>query len=281
MIYILNPVRGKKRNTKTGVKKMAYTAKRHPHASKYGYLETKYPDRKRKVSQSVFNKRKAIQAQARYAGPKAYFRPKLMVDVTTGKVYASPLAGGSYTVNPNKGKLMAKRRKKYRRNPLTLVGRRNPSVLLGRKKVSRRRYRSNPAILKQAFSKAHLINIASLGVGFVGGIKAQKYINGMEALAKFRKFTGAIPFILGTFIALKSNKAAIKSVGAGVSLSGLYDLVTQNIPQLALSPVEGVDLDDEYYTNGALVDMDGEVIDMDGTDEDIVVGDNGSPYEMI
>ena len=142
--------------------------------------------------------------------------------------------------------------------------------------------------MKQAFSKKHLINITSLGVGFVGGIKAQKFINDVEALASFRKFTGVIPFLLGTVLAVKSRSEAVKSVGAGISLSGLYDLVTQNVPQIGLTPVEGVDLDDTSYY-GTAIDVDGTAIDMEGEDidvvgeydEDIVVGEDDSPYAMV
>ena len=179
-----------------------------------------------------------------------------------------------------KRKSRSRKRKAYRRNPVA------------KRRSTRRRYRRNPAggaIMKQAFSKNHIIKITSLGVGFVGGIKAQKFINGVEALANFRRFTGAIPFILGTVLAVKSKKEAVKAVGAGISLSGLYDLVTQNVPQNGLSPVEGVDLDDDMYY-GTAIDVDGTAIDVDGEDidvvgqeddDDIVVGEEDSPYAMV
>jgi hypothetical protein len=143
--------------------------------------------------------------------------------------------------------------------------------------------------MKQAFSRNHIVNIVSLGVGFVGGIKAHKFINDIEFLANYRRWTGIIPFILGTLVAVRGRSQAIKSVGAGLSLSGIYDLVTQNIPQIGLSPVEGVDLEDNSYY-GTAIDVDGTAIDMEGMDEDIavvgqdddyaVVGDD-SPYAMV
>lgn len=150
------------------------------------------------------------------------------------------------------------------------------------------------SVIKGAFGKQHIIEIVSLGVGYVGGIKAQKFINGVEALANYRRFTGVIPFVLGAILATKSKKSSVKSVGAGISLSGLYDLVTQNVPQIGLSPVEGVDLDDDSMYGTAL-DMDGNTIDMDGDDmdlvgnqnefvvgeDDYVMGDSDSPYAMI
>lgn len=193
-----------------------------------------------------------------------------------------------YIINPTKGRKlklggpnMAKR--KRRKASRT-------------RSVSKRKYRRNPGgrgLLKQAFNRKHIVNIASLGIGFVGGIKAQKYINQLDALVSYRRFTGLIPFILGTIIGVKGRREAIKSIGAGLSLSGLYDLVTQNVPQIGLSPVEGVDLDDDMYT-GTAIDLDGQVIDVDGDDDEtIVVGENdydeidvvgeseGSPYAMV
>lgn len=221
--------------------------------------------RRNKPSKSVMARRKAVKRNTRYQAGK-FFRPKLMV--SGGKVYASPQSGGSYTVNPRRMYMKRKRKKASK---------------------SRRRYRRNPAgrgIIKQAFSRKHIIGIASLGVGFVGGIKAQKYINNMEALMRFRRFTGLIPFILGTVLAVRAKNDAVKSVGAGLSLSGLYDLATQNIPQLQLSPVEGVDLDDDS-AYGTAIDVDGTAIDVEG-DEDVLVGEDdvelvgaGSPYAMV
>jgi hypothetical protein len=141
--------------------------------------------------------------------------------------------------------------------------------------------------MKQAFNKNHIIKIASLGVGFVGGIKVQKYINNMDMLVPYRRFTGLIPFIAGTMLAVKSRKASVQAVGAGLSLSGLYDIVTQNIPQLGLSTVEGVDIEDNSYY-GTAIDVDGTAIDMDGEDDVLVGEDNDievvgddSPYAMV
>lgn len=183
-----------------------------------------------------------------------------------------------------KGGPMAKRRKRRKAKKVMRrrTYRKNPA--------KRRRYRRNPAgrgILKSAFNKKHMVNILSLGVGFVGGIKAQKYINDMEFMANFRRFSGLIPFVLGTMLGIRGKGEAVKSVGAGLSLSGLYDLVTQNVPQIGLSPVEGVDLEDNTY--GTALDIDGTAIDVEG-DDTVLVGDDdlemvgesdGSPYAMV
>lgn len=240
---------------------------------KKGFLSSKVK-RSRKVSTSLMTARRRLRANQRYKRDAKFFRPKLMV-TKDGKVYASPKSGGSYTVNPRR-KTMARRRRK-----------------VSRRRITRRRYRRNPArggaIVRQAFSRKNILNVAGLGVGFIGGIKAQKYINNVEALMQFRRFTGAIPFILGTLLAVRSRRESIKSVGAGLSLSGLYDLVTQNIPQLNLSPVEGVDLDDDTnYNTGTAIDVDGTAIDVEGDDDVVVSADNtidvvgdASPYAMV
>jgi hypothetical protein len=212
--------------------------------------------------------RKKMRAIARYNKTARFFRPKLMVDVKTGKVYASPLAGGSYHVNPSRKSIMRKARKAVRHTV---------------RKVTRRRYKRNPIAIKQIFNKGQIIKVASIGAGFVGAIKAQKYVNSMAFLAKYRRFTGIIPMVAGLLLVLKGRKEMVKSLGTGVSLAGLYDLVTQNIPQLKLSPVEGVDLD----MDGLALDVNGEVIDLQGEtqlvgDDVSLVGEgNDSPYLMI
>jgi hypothetical protein len=279
MIYILNPTRGGKK-TKQGVKPMAKKRTVKRRKSTGSSLSGKV--KKTKASPLVIAKRRKLQNTKRYGSEGRYFRPKLMV-AEDGMVYASPLAGGSYKVNPMKGKSMAKKRKsrkKYKRNPVALIGKR------------RRSYKRNPAVLKQAFSAQNIKTIGAIGIGFVGGIKAHKYINDIDALAKYRKFTGVIPFILGTVIAVKGKKKLVKDAGTGLSLAGLYDLVTQNIPQLNLQTVEGVDIDDESYYDGTAVDLDGTVVDLEGEDydDDLVMGeddlelvgeDGEGPYAMV
>jgi hypothetical protein len=222
-----------------------------------------------------------------------------VIFIMNGKEYRRTKGGALKNISAKKGKSnMAKRRKKRsgarrkrrrtRRNPAVIVGRRNP-----RRRRRRRSYRRNPAItggIRRAFSRENIINVASLGVGFIGGIKAQKYMNQVEFFAKYRRWTGLIPFILGTIIAAR-GRAAVRSAGAGVSLSGLYDLVSQNIPALKLAPVEGIDLND---VDGALdIDMDGLDIDVDegtfgqddveivGDDDEVVVGEDDSPYMRV
>jgi len=239
---------------------------------------------RRKVSPGLMAKRKSVQKRKRYGTQKRYFRPKLMVDEKSGLVYASPLSGGSYLVNPRRKTMKRKRRKaaskrktvarrKYRKNP-----------------VARRKYRRNPVgrgILKQTFNKSNIMNIAGIGVGFIGGIKLHKFINNVEMLMNYRRFTGLIPLILGSIVAVRSRKSAMKSLGTGIALSGMYDLVSQNIPQLQLSPVEGIDLEDNAYygtaidVDGSTIDLEGEDINVLGEDVELVGEDNGSPYAMV
>lgn len=245
-------------------------------ATYMGYLGSRMPSKRNpKISQSLFERRMALQSFKRYGTNKStghqvrYFRPKLMVDVKTGKVYASPLAGGSYLVNPKRKKIMKRRRKSITR--------------FFAKKARRKAYRRNPIAIKKVISKQNLMTVATLGIGFVGGIKAHKYINNMSFLADYRRFTGLIPFVIGTLVALKGKKQSIKNIGAGVSLAGFYDLITQNVPQLKLAPVEGVDIEDNY--SGTVVDVNGQVVDLQGQDvvvgEDTVVGEDDSPYFTI
>lgn len=215
-----------------------------------------------------------------------------IINPTKGRKQKTLKGGSSMIRRRKKRRTRRVKRKAYRRNPVRRVKRRTR-----RRRITavrrRRTYRRNPSrtrgLLKTAFSRKHVINILSLGVGFVGGIKAQKYINGVEAFMNFRRWTGLIPFILGTIVAVRGKSEAVKSVGAGLSLSGMYDLVTQNIPQIGLAPVEGVDLDDTMY-QGTAIDLEGtNAIDLEGEDDvmvgdhdDIdVVGDDGSPYAMV
>lgn len=179
-----------------------------------------------------------------------------------------------------KARRKAVKRRTYRRNPAPK--RRRRRTVARRRTYKRRSYRRNPTKILKAFSQDNIINIASLGVGFIGGIKAQKFVNNVEALANFRRFTGAIPFVLGFFLAARAKKKSVQNVGAGLSLSGLYDLVSQNIPQIGLSPVEGVDLDDYDEDYGTAIDVDGTAIDLEGEDDDdILVGEDDDPIEVV
>lgn len=202
------------------------------------------------------------------------FRPRLAV--VGNRVYATPYSGAGYLVNPRRSK-MAK--KKYRRNQPLVVGRR------------KRSYRRNPALatsVRKAFSVQTLAPLAQIGTGFVVGIKAQPAINRIEFLAKMRRFTGFIPVAIGTFIAAAGKGKLAKNVGTGLGLAGLYDLVSQNIPQLKLMTVEGLDIDMaggyDDGINGIDIDMDGEEVEVVGEDEDtVVVGedDSDNPYLMV
>jgi len=211
------------------------------------------------------------------------------------KVYLINPCGAKKTKSQNKDKSkMAKKKRKYTKRR---------KVLVKRKAVSKRRYKRNPSMMKggikKIFSKDSIMHIGGIGLGFIAGIKGQKYINEMDAVSKYRKFTGLIPFILGSFVALK-GKAIMKSAGAGLASAGIYDLIVQNVPALQLAPLEGIDLDNDYSdydddyedVNGLDIDMDGDSIDVDdvmgedtiivGEDDPVLVGEDAdSPYEMI
>ena len=158
----------------------------------------------------------------------------------------------------------------YRRNPAAHY-RMNPRRRRRSGFRSLRSYRRNPVAIRKAFSRDNVVSTVALTGGFIVGVKAQKYINGMEFMARYRKFSGLVPFLLGTMVAVRGKGKAVKFAGSGVAAAGVYDLLTQNIPQLGLAPVEGVDVDysDEY------ADYNGVDIDMDGSDDDaMIVGDD-------
>jgi hypothetical protein len=124
-----------------------------------------------------------------------------------------------------------KSRKRHRRNPSR------------RHRGHARRYRRNPAALKQILNPTNFMQIGSVTVGFVAGAKVGGMIYnkffGTGPGAKVRRFAGLVTFALGTFAAGKVRNDNLKKAAAGLAAAGIYDLIAQNIPQAGLKPVNG------------------------------------------
>lgn len=166
------------------------------------------------------------------------------------------------------GRSMAKRRKRRtpvrrrarrrrRRNPVAVYRRKRRYTRIAprrtrmsrrmRRHVARRRrsYRRNPALpnILRAFRMPNLIDVAGVTTGFIVGVKATKFITQPVFMQNIRRFAGFVHIAIGFVLAGMGRQAFIKRMGAGFAAAGMYDLITQNIPQLALSPMEGVDLE--------------------------------------
>lgn len=160
-----------------------------------------------------------------------------------------------------------RRRRSRRRNPGPVILGGNPFRLGRRLRRGRRSYRRmNPAAalsmrsIKGAFSMPNLVNVAGITGGFVLGVKATQFIVKPAFMKNMRRFAGAVHVLAGFIIGAMGRKPLMKSLGLGFASAGIYDLVTQNVPQLKLSPVSGVDLDSGEDMSGA------DVIDISGAD---------------
>lgn len=201
-------------------------------------------------------------AKMRRGGLSGSYRPRLYIE--GGKVFASPLSDTSlrgYRVNP----------RRHAMRHMTLF------------RSHRRRYRHNPAALRAVMSKDNLFSVVGITGGFIAGVKGGKFIYS-KVPAAMRRFAGLITFALGTIIAVKVRNNLLKKAGVGVAASGVYDLLSQNIPALGLMPIAGIDLSmphtpryagEDYDIKGdtQLIgnEQDGDTIDVSG--ETVLVGD--------
>ena len=260
----------KKAKLKVAIRKASRTLKAlHSKAKTVGlpiteplkkYRVHSYRGRKVAVPKSRFVLR--YHAKAAAGGIKKSFRPRLYI--SKGRVYASPLSDASqhYTVNPGKA-TMRRRKSKL------------PAFL--RKHSKRRKsYRRNPVNIKSLASKGNLITAASIGGGFILGAKATKFITKVPFLSDGmgRKFAGLIHILLGGAIAGMAKKDLVKKVGMGFMGAGVYDLVSRNVPQIGISPMEGVDLDmdGDYALVGETSDVSGDYA-LVGETSDVGAGD--------
>ena len=164
-----------------------------------------------------------------------------------------------------------RRRSRSRRNPGPIILGGNPFRLGRRVRGRRSSFRRNPAAvsvatLKGAFSQANLMNVGGIAGGFILGVKATQFIVKPEFMKNMRKFAGAVHVLAGFILGAVGKKPIMRSLGMGVAAAGVYDLITQNVPQLKLSPISGVDLDSNEDS-----DMSGaDVVDFEGADAGMI-----------
>lgn len=153
-----------------------------------------------------------------------------------------------------------------------------------RRPSKRRSYRRNPSrsmsrgggALRSVLSPSNFIQITAVTVGFIGGAKVGAMIYDKVVPASLRKFAGLVTFALGAFGASKLKNDMAKKAMAGMSASGIYDLISQNLPSAGLKPVSGdtidmngIDLvgDDGVYAGGDTIDVSGNMTELVGDDE--------------
>lgn len=141
-------------------------------------------------------------------------------------------------------------------------------------------YRKNPAALSVITNKQNAVAITGVTVGLVVGIKGGSMLYG-KLPASFRRFAGILGFAAGSIIAAKVKNDLVKKAGVGIAVSGIYDLVSQNVKAANLMPIAGIDLsysgetiNDRYHGNVQLVgddnDVAGDTISMRGDMVDLV-----------
>jgi len=122
------------------------------------------------------------------------------------------------------------KKRKLRRSPRARL---RPLRVNRRRRSYRRRYRRNPVRVRQFFGKARMMNAISLlaGIGAAGIVKG--FASNMIQNDLFTRFYGVASIVLGATLNMKGRKKAVKSVGTGMVVFGIYDLLTQNIPMLS------------------------------------------------
>jgi hypothetical protein len=157
-----------------------------------------------------------------------------------------------------------------------------------RKRRSSLRRSGNPFSLKTMFNKQLLLDCALIGVGFVGGNKVLGMVG--DKLASLHpsapKARGLLLVALGGIVQYKVKNPMAKKAGIGLIVSGVYDLVAQNLgdtigiaplaDDLILSGTDinaemlGVDIQDQSFVQGN--DLDAELFGSDSlimSDDDI------------
>lgn len=167
--------------------------------------------------------------------------------------------GGNYTHHrektkqSTKGEKMAARRKKRSKKRSTKrksykkrAKRRNPvsrkrtykkrTKRRSYKKVARRR-RRNPKFkmpkMKGMFTQSRLINAFALLAGIGGSAILKQMSMGMIVNPMFSRIYGLLSIVAGATINMQGKRKVTKSVGTGMVVYGLFDLLVTNIPQAA------------------------------------------------
>lgn len=148
----------------------------------------------------------------------------------------------------------------------------NPRKSHGKRRHAKR-YRHNPASLKQIMKPQNFIDIALVTAGLVGGAKVQKMIFDTElfttgSLKSVRSFAGLLSFIAGTAVTLSVRNNAVKKLGVGIAAAGIYDLVASNVSMLGLKPLAGdtITMGKDYLV-GDTISVAGDMTELVGDEE--------------
>lgn len=102
-----------------------------------------------------------------------------------------------------------------------------------------RRIRHNPKFsMKGLINKQNLMTLTSISVGLI----AWPYVKGMlnkaipEQAAKYERFTGVVPVLIGMVMLMTARRPFLKNIGLGIGAFGVYDLLASNVAALKLSP---------------------------------------------
>lgn len=125
-------------------------------------------------------------------------------------------------------------RRRRRRNAAGAGPRGYRKVMRVKRKNPKRRTRRNGKrlTLKNVFSQKKLQNYAFTGGGFIGGYLAMPYLASAAqnmAGGRARPFLGLVHIALGSILSMRSRRSNMQALGAGVAISGVYDLVAVNL----------------------------------------------------
>ena len=129
-----------------------------------------------------------------------------------------------------------------RRRRRARARRRNP-VLFNRSRRHRMRRRRNPAFnVRAILNRQFIMNAILAGGGFAIGIKASSMVAKIPGVGALGRFKGVVHILLGSVVAVYAKQAQVRALAGGFAAAGAYDLLAQNIPQLALPSAMGVDI---------------------------------------
>lgn len=135
-----------------------------------------------------------------------------------------------------------KRRRKYHKIRVYKVGRgkraklyRSPRFKLRPRRVNRKRRKNPKFALKSYFGQNRLMNGIALLAGLGGSAFAKTFLinflpGNIQGIAS--RGYGAVSIIAGAMLNNRARRKTIKSVGTGMVVFGIYDLLTSNIPAL-------------------------------------------------
>ena len=114
--------------------------------------------------------------------------------------------------------------------------RRSPWLRLKPRRINRRR-RNPKFALKRYFGGARMTNALMLLVGIGGAGILKGFVVNMLPEGEMKnwsqKLYGLASIIVGATVNTQGRRKATKSIGTGMVVFGLYDLLVSNIPQLA------------------------------------------------